>query len=118
MDKALAQRLALEWVAAWNAHDLDGILAHYADDFELRSPAIVKVSGEPSGVLRGKGPVRAYWARALALFPDLRFELRATLLGVGSITLCYTGLQGRMVAEVMALDSDGKVLRADVYYEA
>lgn len=26
---------AHEWIAAWNAHDLERILAHYADDVEL-----------------------------------------------------------------------------------
>jgi len=26
---------AQEWIAAWNAHDLERILAHYADDVEL-----------------------------------------------------------------------------------
>ena len=83
MNHTDAERFAAQWVTAWNAHDLEGILAHYADDIELYSPAIVKVMGEPSGVLRGKDKVRAYWAHALDLFPDLRFELRETLLGGG-----------------------------------
>ena len=116
MNPSAAERLAAQWVAAWNAHDLEAILAHYADDIELYSPAIVKVMGEPSGVLRGKHNVRIYWARALTLFPDLQFELRETLLGVRSITLCYLGVQGRSVAEVMHLGADGKVASAEVHY--
>ena len=33
-----AQAFAEEWVAAWNAHDLERILAHYRDDFEIITP--------------------------------------------------------------------------------
>ena len=28
-------RFAAEWIAAWNSHDLERILAHYTDDFEM-----------------------------------------------------------------------------------
>ena len=30
-----ARRFAEEWIAAWNAHDLERILAHYTDDFDV-----------------------------------------------------------------------------------
>ena len=71
-----AQRFADEWIAAWNAHDLERILAHYEDDFEMSSPVIVAIGGEPSGRLRGKAAVGAYWSAALKRMPDLHFELR------------------------------------------
>jgi hypothetical protein len=29
---------AAEWIAAWNAHDLDRILSHYAADAVVRTP--------------------------------------------------------------------------------
>ena len=38
MDQQRAQRFAEHWYAAWNAHDLTAILAHYADDVEMVSP--------------------------------------------------------------------------------
>ena len=31
-----ARTFAEEWVAAWNAHDLERILAHYSDEFKKR----------------------------------------------------------------------------------
>lgn len=37
IDPAFARRFAADWIAAWNRHDLDAILAHYTDDFEMRS---------------------------------------------------------------------------------
>jgi ketosteroid isomerase-like protein len=51
MNRGRAIRFAKEWIAAWNAHDLDLILAHYTDDFEMSTPFIAKLSGEPSGTL-------------------------------------------------------------------
>ena len=43
MQKGFAERFAKDWVAAWNSHDLDSILEHYEDDFEMSSP--IKVRG-------------------------------------------------------------------------
>jgi ketosteroid isomerase-like protein len=57
MDSAFAQHFATEWIAAWNAHDLDRVLSHYANDFEMSSPYIVTFAGEPSGTLVGKPAV-------------------------------------------------------------
>ncbi|MFC6805599.1 hypothetical protein ACFQE2_07705 [Methylophaga thalassica] len=54
MDKNAAEQFAHEWIAAWNSHDLTQILSHYDDDFEMTSPLIVKLMGEPSGKLKGK----------------------------------------------------------------
>ena len=45
---------APEWIAAWNSRDLDRVLSHYTDDFEMSSPLIVALMNEPSGVLHGK----------------------------------------------------------------
>ena len=50
MEKQEAQEFATEWVAAWTGHDLGKILAHYEDDFEMSSPAIVKLTGEASTI--------------------------------------------------------------------
>ena len=60
-----------------NADDLDRTLAHYSDDFEMATPFIVKLMGEPSGTLKGKEPVGAYWRRALDRIPGLHFEVRS-----------------------------------------
>jgi len=87
IDKTFADHFAADWIDSWNAHDLDRILSHYIDDFEMSSPVIIKVAGEPSGILKGKEAVGSYWAKALQLVSNLHFELVATLVGVNSITL-------------------------------
>ena len=98
MDNAFAEHFANDWIDAWNSHDLQRILSHYADDFEMTSPVIIQLTNEPSGTLRGKTAVGDYWTKALQLIPDLHFELITTLVGVNSITLYYHGARGRLAA--------------------
>jgi ketosteroid isomerase-like protein len=118
MDKAFAERFAADWIEAWNAHDLGRILSHYTDDFEMFSPVIIQVAGEPSGRLCGKASVGAYWTKALQLIPDLHFELISVLVGVGSVTIYYKGAGGRPAAEVLFFDPIQKVSRAVAHYGA
>lgn len=115
IDADFAAHFAADWIAAWNSHDLERILAHYRDDFEMSSPVIVQIADEPSGRLKGKVAVGAYWTKALALIPELHFELVTTLLGADSITLYYTGARG-MAAEVFFFDRERKVVRAHAHY--
>jgi hypothetical protein len=115
IDKKFAEHFASEWIGSWNSHDLSRVLSHYADDFEMSSPYIIQIAGEPSGTLHGKEAVGAYWAKALQLIPDLRFELVSTLIGVNSITLYYKGARS-LAAEVFHFGPDRKVLRAYAHY--
>lgn len=115
IDAIFARRFADDWIAAWNAHDLDRILGHYAEDFEMSSPIIRTLANEASGTLRGKPAVRAYWAKALAAIPDLHFELVNVLTGANSVTLNYKGHRG-LSAEVFHFGPDEKVVKAYAHY--
>lgn len=117
MDKAFAEQFAADWIDSWNSHNLARVLSHYADDFEMSSPVIRQLVGEPSGMLRGKATVSAYWRKALELMPDLRFELISVLAGVSSLTLYYKGAQGRLAAEVFHFDADQRVAKAFAHYD-
>ena len=110
-----AEHFAAEWIAAWNSHDLARILSHYHDDFVMSSPRIATIAGEASGILRGKAAVGAYWAKALALLPDLHFTLIASYLGADSIALHYEGVRGPAL-EVFFFDDAGLVVRAAAHY--
>ena len=118
MNSELADRFTSEWLEAWNAHDLERILSHYADEFEMFSPVIVQVMGNREGCLRGKQAVRAYWARALSLFPNLRFTHICTMVGVNGIVIHYLSSTGKRVAEVFQFNQDGLVIRAHAHYES
>ena len=112
-----AENFAHEWIESWNSHDLDRILSHYADDFVMSSPHIATIAGEPSGVLRGKGPIGAYWKRALEMVPNLRFQLLGTFVGSDSVSLHYQGVRG-LVVETFFFGTDGRVVRAAASYDS
>lgn len=116
IDREFANRFADAWLSAWNAHDLDRILEHYADDFEMNSPLIVKRMGIPEGRLQGKLKIREYWSGAFKVYPDLKFILKDVLFGVSSITIYYTGATGGSVAETFLFDNKGKVVKAYANY--
>lgn len=116
VNREFAAKFAQEWVEAWNRHDLEAVLSHYSDDFEMSSPYIAAISGEHRCTLKGKAAVAAYWSAALERMPGLHFELRQTLFGADSVTLCYQGVRG-MAAEVFFFDADGRVVKAAAHYE-
>jgi ketosteroid isomerase-like protein len=118
MTHAEALAFAGVWVAAWNAHDLVRILAHYADDSEITSPYIVTLAEEPGGTLKGKAAIGAYWREALRRFPDLRFQLRGAVAGVGSVAIGYVGVRGVRACEVLVLGEDGLARKAIAHYDA
>jgi len=117
IDNAFATRFVSDWIGAWNAHDLDRILAHYVDDFEMSSPLIPDTGAEPTGTLKGKAAVGTYWGTALGAYPDLRFEHLATFIGVDSVLLQFRW-SGGVQAELFLFGADGKVERAYAHHAA
>lgn len=116
IDADFAQRFSREWVQAWNDHDLDAILAHYADDVVFHSPRIRAVTGEDADSLQGIGALRAYWDKALGLSRDLYFEIDQVFAGSDAITIVYTNHRQQSVAETFVFDSRGKVRESVAAY--
>ena len=116
MTKDEARNLANHWIAAWNAHDLDLIMAHYEDAIELISPVAAQLLGTSDGKVAGKANLRAYFQRGLDAYPGLHFRLEDVLLGVNSVVLYYTNQKGTRTAEFMELSSTGKVTRVVANY--
>jgi hypothetical protein len=49
MTQIEARQFAQSWVLAWNAHDLDAIMAHYASEVVLTSPVAAKLLNDHQG---------------------------------------------------------------------
>jgi hypothetical protein len=111
-----AQEFARHWVAAWNSHNLDEIMSHYAADVVLVSPAAAKILNDPSGTVKGRQAVRAYFSRGLEAYPDLKFELIDVLWGLASVVLYYVNQRGTKTAEFMEIDAGSKVTRVVANY--
>lgn len=111
-----AQQFAIHWVKGWNSHDLDEIMSHYAADVVLVSPVAVKILNDPSGMVKGKEAVRAYFKRGLEAFPNLRFELIDVMWGLSSVLLYYVNQRGTKTGEFMEIDAGSKVVRVVANY--
>ena len=101
MDHADAVVFAHEWVKAWNAHDLEGVLSHFAEDVVFTSPVAAHLLDGSDGVVHGKSALRTYWTEGLRRIPDLHFEVVAVYVGVNTLVINYSNQLGELVNEVL-----------------
>jgi ADP-ribose pyrophosphatase YjhB (NUDIX family) len=74
--------VARRWLDRFNARDLEGLLALYADDAVHTSPKLRDRQPETKGQVRGKDALRAWWSDAMQRLPQLRYdELHLTAQG-------------------------------------
>ena len=100
------------------SRNLDRIMSLCADDIEVTSPFVADLGQEQSGTLKGKENIRAYWAKALERYPDLRLTLSEVMLGVESIVVYHQGVHGKTVAEVFYFNGNNQILRDIAHYSA
>ncbi len=98
------------WEAAWNSHDLDRILAHYAQDVTFRSHKAMRLVG--TGELHGKSALRDYWGKALAAQPDLSFVVVDVFHGHGMMVITYRNHRDVLAAETLRFGAGGLVVEA------
>jgi ketosteroid isomerase-like protein len=98
------QRFADGWAEAWNAHDIEAVLAHFHDDVLFTSPVAARVVPDSGGVVRGKQALRAYWTTALAGMADLHFEVLGVYRGESVLVINYRNQRGGLVNEVFVFD--------------
>jgi len=101
MDSDFAVRFAHEWQEAWNSHDVERILGHYAEDVVFQSPYVVHRLQEPSGEVRGKDALRSYWGSGLEQQRDLHFTVDDVRLSVDTLVINYRNHSGHAVSEVL-----------------
>ena len=113
-----ARSFAAHWIEAWNSHDLDRIMTHYAEDLVLVSPIAAQLLNDPAGIVRGKDSLREYFQKGLQAFPQLRFDLIEVMRGLSSIVLYYKNQKGTKSGEFMELNPQRKITRVVANYSA
>jgi hypothetical protein len=98
------QQFADAWAQAWNAHDVEAVLAHFTDDVVFSSPVAARVLPDSGGVVRGKAALRHYWTTALGMLPDLHFEIVGVYRSESVLAINYRNERGGLVNEVLVFD--------------
>jgi len=117
--RALAEKFARDWAAAWNRRDIEAVLAHFHDDVVFTSPTALAVTGSP--VVRGKDALRAYWTKAMAGIASIRFIVTRVLWDpeINELAIIYMAdIDGRTrsVSENLTFGQDGTVARAEIFH--
>lgn len=115
MNQDEAEKFGEAWRDAWNSHDLDRIISHYAHDVVFTSPLVISITGKSDGTLHGIADLRDYFAAGLARFPELHFSEPTAYATVDGVALLYTSVNGRLACEVMQLRDD-KVVAVRAHY--
>jgi len=110
------KQFADEWINAWNSHDLDRIMNHYAEELEFYSPLIIKLNINPDGRITHKTDLRDYFKIGLEKFPDLHFSLHHVLVGLNSVVLYYGSVNNTLSAEFMLFNEEGKISQVRAHY--
>ena len=86
---ATSTAIARAWLDAFNAHDVDALVALYADDCTHTSPKIRALHPDTGGQLVGKPALARWWRDANARLPNLRYEPTAIVAGDETVIIEY-----------------------------
>lgn len=103
--------LGRTWVEAWNARDLERVLALYDEAAVMTSDRIPAMGFDASGTLRGKDALRAYWGKALGLLPELRFSLIDLFVSPDSVVVLYANERGKKICEYLRVNEAGLIVQ-------
>ena len=115
---AQAAAHAEEWLAAWNAHDVEAITNCCADDVVLVASGIATSWSGRHGSLRGRRALGEHLTRQLELTPDLALTKEGVFVTPGGYALLCRREKGDRVIETVELDRNALAARVTVFAES
>jgi len=104
------RQLAEAWLERFNARDLEGLLALYAEDAVHHSPKLRERDPKTGGRIAGKPALRAWWTDSFERLPGLHYRRVALTTSADRAVLEYArelpGEQPLAVAEVFVCRDD------------
>ncbi len=121
MDNAIAKNTAIahHWFDAFNAHNLEALLALYADDAVHYSPKLKIRMPETEGLIAGKPALRTWWQDSFDRLPGLRYHPFNFIVNEHSVFMEYRrtvpGEADLLVGEVLEIHA-GVIVKSRVYH--
>ena len=108
---------ANRWIAAWNAGDFKSLLDHYAEDVVFYSTAATRRWNTAAGKLTGKKALENHFRKAFEEIPGMNLAFRHLLIGTEGVLLIYQRETGRIAADFVLFNEEGKVKEIRVFNE-
>ena len=111
--------IATKWFEAFNAHDLEKLLALYHNDAQHYSPKLKIRQPETNGLVTGKAALRAWWLDSFERLPTLKYTPLTFTANHERVFMEYrrtvAGEPEMMVGEVLEI-KDGLIVASRVYH--
>jgi hypothetical protein len=115
MNRAAAEHFVAAWCASWCRVDIDAVVAHFADNAQMRSPLALTLTGSP--VVTGAENIRAYWRKAYGHIESAYLKILTWSWdeAIARLTVWWQ-LGDRGASEFMDFDDAGRVVRSEAFY--
>jgi hypothetical protein len=111
--------IAHQWFNAFNEHNLENLLALYADDAQHYSPKLKIRHPETKGLIKGKDALRSWWKDSFERLPSLKYMPLEFMADNSKIFIEYIrqvdGEENMGVGEVLEM-KDGLVISSRAYH--
>lgn len=113
------EKIAKEWLAAFNQKDLKRLLVLYHEEAVHTSPKLRVLRPETKGQVKGKSALKEWWEDAFKRLPTLQYDLNRLTANNSRVLMEYTrkvdGEPDMKVAEVLEI-SEGLIIASYVYH--
>jgi len=111
--------IAHAWFNAFNAHNLQQLLALYHEEAEHYSPKLKLRQPDTKGLIKGKPALRAWWQDAFDRLPTLHYEMVRLTPHQDRVFMEYVrqvaGEEDLYVGEMLELEND-LIIRSSVFH--
>ena len=113
------EQIALDWITAFNAHDLEKLLELYDDDAKHYSPKLKLRRPETNGLITGKAALREWWQDAFERLPGLHYKMVSLTANDKIVCMEYIrqspGEEDMAVAELLEIEEE-RIVFSRVYH--
>ncbi len=119
MSATVTHQIALDWIDAFNAKDLDRLVGLYAENAKHFTPKLKVRQPETGGFIQGRDALRQWWQGAYDRLPTLFYKLLTVTASAERVFIEYVreveGEEDLIVAEVFDVEH-GEIVFSRVYH--